>query len=73
MKKEFGWFALPLSLMLGFAHAQPGEVTYVYTDPQGTPLVEADANGNIMQPLTTSLMEARPWAVLPPALDIRGM
>ena len=29
----------------GVAHA--GTVTYVYTDPQGTPLAEADANGNI--------------------------
>lgn len=29
-------------------HAQQnGTVTYVYTDPQGTPLAEADANGNI--------------------------
>lgn len=26
---------------------QTGTVTYVYTDPQGTPLAEADANGNI--------------------------
>jgi RHS repeat-associated protein len=26
---------------------QQGTVTYVYTDPQGTPLAEADANGNI--------------------------
>jgi RHS repeat-associated protein len=32
----------------GFAHAQQnGTVTYVYTDPQGTPLAEADAQGNI--------------------------
>ncbi|GLQ98159.1 RHS repeat domain-containing protein [Dyella mobilis] len=31
-------------------HAQQqGTVTYVYTDPQGTPLAEADANGNITQ------------------------
>jgi len=29
----------------GVAHA--GTVTYVYTDPQGTPLAEADAAGNI--------------------------
>ena len=29
-------------------HAQQnGTVTYVYSDPQGTPLAEADANGNI--------------------------
>lgn len=27
--------------------AQAGTVTYIYTDPQGTPLAEADANGNI--------------------------
>jgi RHS repeat-associated protein len=47
MKKEFGWFVLPLLLVLGVAHAQPGKVTYVYTDPQGTPLAEADAAGNI--------------------------
>lgn len=29
----------------GLAHA--GTVTYVYTDPQGTPLAEADASGNV--------------------------
>ena len=35
-------------LVSGLAHAQQGgTVTYVYTDPQGTPLAEADANGNI--------------------------
>lgn len=38
---------LPLLLVLGAAHAQPGRVMYVYTAPQGTPLAEADANGNI--------------------------
>ncbi|OOG62334.1 hypothetical protein B0E46_12925 [Rhodanobacter sp. B04] len=32
-------------LMAAAAHA--GSVTYVYTDPQGTPLAEADASGNI--------------------------
>ena len=31
--------------LVGVAHA--GTVTYVYTDPQGTPLAEADASGNI--------------------------
>jgi RHS repeat-associated protein len=35
---------LLLLLSCGALHAQ---VTYVYTDPQGTPLAEADANGNI--------------------------
>ena len=34
-----------LVLLCGVAHANT--VTYVYTDPQGTPLAEADANGNI--------------------------
>ena len=34
-----------LLMATGMGHA--GTVTYVYTDPQGTPLAEADANGNI--------------------------
>jgi RHS repeat-associated protein len=35
--------------MSGFARAQQNDtVTYVYTDPQGTPLAEADARGNII-------------------------
>ena len=40
-----------LGLWLGWglqAHAQTDTVTYVYTDPQGTPLVEADAQGNVI-------------------------
>jgi RHS repeat-associated protein len=39
-----------LLLLLIGVHAKAqttGTVTYVYTDPQGTPLAEADANGNI--------------------------
>lgn len=48
MKKGLGLLILPLFvLVLGVAKAQPGKVTYVYTDPQGTPLAEADANGVI--------------------------
>lgn len=35
-----------LSLMHG-APVKANTVTYVYTDPQGTPLAEADVNGNI--------------------------
>ena len=31
----------------GIAVCHAGTVTYVYTDPQGTPLAEADASGNI--------------------------
>jgi RHS repeat-associated protein len=41
------WLLGLLMLLCGIAHAQQGTVTYVYTDPQGTPLAEADAQGNI--------------------------
>lgn len=41
-------FHLLILLTCSALHAQQqGTVTYVYTDPQGTPLAEADANGNI--------------------------
>jgi len=40
-------FGLWLGLGLQ-AHAQTDTVTYVYTDPQGTPLVKADASGNVV-------------------------
>lgn len=40
-------FGLWLGLGLQ-AHAQTDTVTYVYTDPQGTPLVKADASGNVI-------------------------
>jgi len=41
-------WALGLVLLLASAHAMAqSTVTYVYTDQQGTPLAEADANGNI--------------------------
>lgn len=40
-------FGLWLGLGLQ-AHAQTDTVTYIYTDPQGTPLVEADAQGNVI-------------------------
>jgi len=48
MRREFGWSVLPFLLMLGSAPAHSAEkVTYVYTDAQGTPLAETDANGTI--------------------------
>lgn len=56
MQKGLGWLALPLSLMLGLAHADPGTVTYVYADALGTPLAEADASGNI-----TATFDYRPY------------
>lgn len=38
---------LGLTVLLGSAVAHAGTVTYVYTDPQGTPLAEANASGMI--------------------------
>jgi uncharacterized protein RhaS with RHS repeats len=40
--------ALPL-LSLGFG-VQAKDITYYYTDPQGTVLATADANGNLIAP-----------------------
>lgn len=45
-----------LWMLCHVAHA--GTVTYVYTDPQGTPLAEADASGNI-----TARFEYTPYGV----------
>lgn len=43
-------------------HAQPQDaVTYVYTDPQGTPLAETDAHGNI-----TKTFEYTPYGTYAP-------
>ena len=57
MSRGFRWFSLWLLLCdVTYAYAQTGTVTYVYTDPQGTPLAEADANGNI-----TATFEYRPY------------
>ena len=47
--------ACVLALLLWGA-AQAGTVTYVYSDPQGTPLAEADAQGNI-----TATFDYRPY------------
>lgn len=47
-RKPFGfslWCLAALLVTSVASHA--GTVTYVYTDPQGTPLAEADAQGNI--------------------------
>lgn len=45
--RAFCLFGLWIGLGLQ-AHAQTDTVTYVYTDPQGTPLVKADAAGNVI-------------------------
>lgn len=48
MSKGLWRVVLSLMLLCGIAQAQTDTVTYVYTDPQGTPLAEADAHGNII-------------------------
>lgn len=53
--RMFKVVAATLLWMLGHA-AYAGTVTYVYTDPQGTPLAEADASGNI-----TATFDYRPY------------
>jgi hypothetical protein len=53
------------------AHAQMDTVTYIYTDPQGTPLVKADAQGNVIARLTT--MRWPRWAVRRTGRVIPGM
>ena len=45
LKRVLSVVALWMVLMLS---VQAAKVTYVYTDPQGTSLAEADANGNIV-------------------------
>lgn len=57
MRKGFAWAML--WLLCGGVHSQQHTVTYIYTDPQGTPLAEADANGNI-----TATYDYRPYGVI---------
>ncbi|MBT2143981.1 MULTISPECIES: RHS repeat-associated core domain-containing protein [unclassified Rhodanobacter] len=62
MKKISSWLTLA-SLWLCAAVTYAGTVTYVYTDPQGTPLAEADASGNI-----TARFEYTPYGVSVPSM-----
>lgn len=48
-------------------YAYAGTVTYIYTDPQGTPLAEADSTGN-----TTSTFEYRPYGSLATGTAVSG-
>lgn len=62
MKTLLRWFALSFLFVGTHALAQSaGTVTYVYTDPQGTPLAEADASGNI-----TATFEYTPYGTYAP-------
>ena len=46
--RHHGMCYLLMALSCVPLHAQTqGTVTYVYTDPQGTPLAEADVHGNM--------------------------
>ena len=56
MKNVCWRHALVLALLSGIADAQANKVTYIYTDPQGTPLLEADVNGNV-----TATFDYRPY------------
>lgn len=58
-----GMLLSALLWMIGLADAHAGTVTYVYTDPQGTPLAEADASGNI-----TARFEYTPYGVSVPSM-----
>lgn len=62
MKKISSWLML-VSMWLCASVAHAGTVTYVYTDPQGTPLAEADASGNI-----TARFEYTPYGVSVPSM-----
>ncbi len=62
MHKVIAHALVLLMLWLGGA-AYAGTVTYVYTDAQGTPLAEADANGNI-----TARFDYTPYGVSVPSM-----
>jgi RHS repeat-associated protein len=48
MRHKGSAFLAGIALVLAASTASAGKVTYIYTDPQGTPLAEADAQGNII-------------------------
>lgn len=56
--RMLGMTLTALLWMAGSVDAHAGTVTYVYTDPQGTPLAEADASGDI-----TARFEYTPYGV----------
>lgn len=48
MRHKGSAFLAGIALVLAASTASAGKVTYIYTDPQGTPLAEADAQGSII-------------------------
>jgi len=70
MKNGFWLFAL--LLICRAVHAGPGEVTYVYTDPQGTVLMETDAQGNITATFDYTPYEVQALGAPPNGLGYTG-
>jgi RHS repeat-associated protein len=66
MKKLLQSLSLLLFLLVGQS-AMAGTVTYVYTDPQGTPLAEADATGTI-----TARFDYAPYGLASTASGMSG-
>ncbi|MBM7128794.1 RHS repeat-associated core domain-containing protein [Dyella mobilis] len=63
VQRALRWMAsLMLFASLHAVAQTTGTVTYVYTDPQGTPLAEADINGNI-----TATFDYTPYGTYAPA------
>jgi RHS repeat-associated protein len=62
VRKALKWMASLMLFASVHAIAQSGStVTYVYTDPQGTPVAEADASGNI-----TATFDYTPYGTFSP-------
>ena len=62
------WRAIFVSLVFMLhVPAYAGTVTYIYTDPQGTPLAEADSSGHI-----TKTLDYRPYGSLALGQDSAG-
>lgn len=65
MARGSSFFFLAIAASASIHAQQQGTVTYIYTDPQGTPLAEADVQGNITKtfdytPYGTSAMGTSP-------------
>ena len=60
-------FGLALFLPCFALYADPPTVTYIYSDTQGTPLAEADANGNV-----TATFDYRPYGKIALGTSLDG-
>jgi RHS repeat-associated protein len=62
VKAVLTWMASLMLFASAHIFAQSSTVTYVYTDPQGTPLAEADTSGNI-----TATFDYTPYGTYAPS------